>query len=248
MGLMIDNRLLTQPNWNVPDHIVAFTTQISGGVSGKPYHSLNVGDHVGDIHSDVEVNRGLLPYSSNIHWLNQTHSDVAVQLPSGNKDADAAYTTSSNLACSVMTADCLPILLTDTEGHVVCAIHAGWKGLLVDIIRKTIDKAFFGIPRNTIIAWVGPSIRQCHYEVDSAMAIQFDHYSDAYVYRENPKKAMLNLSSIACQQLDSIGIESISVNAECTYCESEKYFSFRRASHQGFNNCGRMISMIMKRK
>jgi hypothetical protein len=97
------------------------------------------------------------------------------------------------------------------------------------------------------MAWIGPNIRQCHYEVDFDLAKRFDRYSDAYALGKNPQKVMLNLESIAVQQLNEIGIAQVALNGECTYCESEKYFSFRRASHKGFDNCGRMVSLIMKR-
>lgn len=245
---MIDTCVLTLPNWHAPDNIVAFTTQLLGGISGGSYYSLNMGSHVGDDQAAVDFNRSLLPNPNQIHWLNQTHSDVSIRLPNAETDADAAFTESIGLVCAVMTADCLPILVTDVNGEAVCAIHAGWRGLENEIIKKTINKAFLGTHRNNLMAWIGPNIRQCHYEVDLDLAKRFDRYSDAYLLGKNPQKAMLNLETIAVQQLNEIGIAQVALNGECTYRESDKYFSFRRASHKGFNNCGRMVSLIMRRE
>ena len=245
---MIDDKILSRPNWNAPTNIIAFTTQIPGGVSRKPYYSLNVGAHVGDDQAAVDTNRSLLPFNEHIYWLNQTHSDTAIQLPNITNQADAAYTGLPNIACAVMTADCLPVLLTDMDGQTVCAIHAGWQGLLLGIINKSIKTAFQKIPRHNIIAWIGPHIRHCHYEVDLALAKRFDQYLDAFQVVESTCKAMLDMESVAVQQLQQAGIDNISISGECTYCESQKYFSFRRATHQGFDNCGRMVSMIMKQK
>lgn len=245
---MIDSSLLTIPDWNAPTNITAFTTQVSGGFSQGVYQSLNVGLHVGDKSQDVESNRCELPHFDKIHWLDQTHSNIAIQLPNKNITGDAAYTSRHSSACAVMTADCLPIIVTDTQSRVVCAIHAGWKGLRNNIIPNTIRQAFGQIPAEEIIAWIGPHIRQCHFEVDLALAMQFDQYNNAYFSTENSGKAMLDLESIAYQQLCHLGIKQITSNAECSYCEAGKYFSFRRSSHQGFENCGRMVTVIMKRK
>ena len=128
---------LIQPSWNAPNHVKAFSTTRAGGYSQGVYSGLNLGLHVGDLPETVIKNRTLLPEYQNISWLNQTHSANVIEIDKPSLsvlDADAAFTTASNSACAVMTADCLPILLCDVLGTEVAAIHAGWKGVALGII------------------------------------------------------------------------------------------------------------------
>ena len=243
---MISHSHLTIPNWKAPSNVVAFTTQIGGGFSDNEYCSLNLGLHVNDNRQTVLKNRLQLPYSNSIHWLEQTHSDISISLPSTRVDADASFTEHADIACAVMTADCLPILVTDKTGARVSAIHAGWQGLATRIIAKTIERAFAGYSSEDLLVWIGPSIQQCHYEVDEALTERFKHYSDIFKPSTNKSKYMLDLVAVAKQQVHQLGINNVFSSGECTYCEKNKYFSFRRSSHQGFSNCGRMVSIIMK--
>ncbi|WP_083235594.1 polyphenol oxidase family protein [Acidovorax sp. RAC01] len=127
------------PNWPAPAGVHALCTARSGGVSTGPYASCNLGDHVGDDPAAVQANRTRLtdalrlvtPGASPV-FLKQVHGNGVVALVPSTADgaeADACVTTSAGVACTIMVADCLPVLLTHTSGAVVAAAHAGWRGL-----------------------------------------------------------------------------------------------------------------------
>ena len=124
-----------QPEWPAPARVKALCTTRSGGVSAPPYSSLNLGSHVGDASSDVLHNRALLQQTLGVQpvFMDQVHGTQILALGAHTPDglpADGATTTQRGLACTVMVADCLPILLCDTAGQRVAAVHAGWRGLL----------------------------------------------------------------------------------------------------------------------
>jgi copper oxidase (laccase) domain-containing protein len=122
------------PEWPVPAHVHAFMTTRTGGVSAPPFDSFNLGSHVRDDVSAVARNRQLL--AQHVHarpvFLNQVHGNVCAPLTLNTPDetvADACITQTPGVACTVMVADCLPVLLADTAGRTVAAAHAGWRGL-----------------------------------------------------------------------------------------------------------------------
>jgi len=245
------------PSWNAPSNIVAYTSTRNHGVSEGEYAGCNVGDHVGDDPTAVKRNRATLPYADRICWLQQVHGNHIVGLPidanrvSDQEDnlnstkiptADAAMSSSSHSFCAVMTADCVPILLCDSSGTQVAAIHAGWKGLRLDIITKCV-KQFNAVP-NQLMAWIGPAICQTCYEVDLQLANTFSHYAGAIKAGTKVNKFLLDLPKIAEFQLLSLGIDNVINSRRCTYCESESFYSHRRATHQGLTSTGRIVSVI----
>ena len=122
------------PDWPVSAHVHAFMTTRAGGVSAPPFDSLNLGSHVHDDPAAVAHNRQLLANHLGARpvFLNQVHGNVCVGLHANTPDgtvADACFTQDPGMACTVMVADCLPVLLTDTAGRSVAAVHAGWRGL-----------------------------------------------------------------------------------------------------------------------
>ncbi len=137
-GLPLPPDWLT-PDWPAPAGVYALCTARSGGVSTGPYSSCNLGDHVGDDPAAVRANRARLtdvlrsvtPGASPV-FLKQVHGDGVLTLAPGladGEEADACVTTAAGVACTIMVADCLPVLLTHTSGTVVAAAHAGWRGL-----------------------------------------------------------------------------------------------------------------------
>lgn len=121
-------------DWPVATRVRACITTRHGGVSMPPFNSLNLGDHVGDAPSAVATNRQALATALAAHpvFLQQVHGTRVQHLSSGGPDgsvADACVTTERGLACTVMVADCLPVLLADARGRTVAAAHAGWRGL-----------------------------------------------------------------------------------------------------------------------
>lgn len=122
------------PNWPAPKNVKAFASTRVGGVSTGAYQGLNLGAHVGDDLSLVEQNRDWLMKQAEMPsapvWLNQTHSTVVTQVSEPTSkvlDADGVFTNSGYVVCSAMTADCLPVILTNSQGTQVAAVHAGWR-------------------------------------------------------------------------------------------------------------------------
>lgn len=122
------------PDWPVPAHVHAFMSTRLGGVSAPPFGSFNLGSHVQDDPAAVAHNRQLLARHLGTRpvFLNQVHGNVCVTVSAETPDgtvADACFAQNAHVACTVMVADCLPILLADAQGRAVAAVHAGWRGL-----------------------------------------------------------------------------------------------------------------------
>jgi YfiH family protein len=258
------------PDWPAPKNVVAFTTTRVGGVSNAPFDCLNLAQHVGDDPNIVEKNRSLLPNHENYFWLNQTHSTLCLDVDhtsqslSNTIEADACFSQQQKQVCAVMTADCLPILLCDNnscdeEGQTknstrVAAIHAGWRGLADGVIENSVNKmqGTSKIAPQNIMAWLGPAISQQYFEVGQDVKDTFWQYPQAFKLNDlsTEKKYYADLYLIARQKLSALGIQNIYGGDRCTYAEGSKFFSHRRATHQGlitgFNQIftGRMVSAI----
>ena len=213
------------PNWLVPANVHAvFTTRV-GGFSKGPYAGLNVGLHVGDKRALVLKNRQALAQKLPVEptWLDQVHSNRCLLIGSSAVDdnkADAAVTDQKNRVLAVMVADCLPILLSELNGHGVAVIHAGWKGLANGVIASTLKNL-----QGEWAAWLGPAIGPCHYEVGLDVRQQFQ--SDIG-FSVRGDRWMMDLKQIARVQLERGGVRRISGAEECTFCLPEKYYSHRR--------------------
>ena len=148
-------------DWPAPAHVRAGWTTRQGGVSAAPYHSLNLGLHVGDDPRAVQENRArlrrLLPAEP--VWLNQVHG-VELHHAQGPTaapvTADGSWTDQPSVVCAVMTADCLPVLLCDRAGTRVAAVHAGWRGLAAGVIESTVAELRRQAPMITGVDTHGP--------------------------------------------------------------------------------------------
>ena len=131
-----------RPDWPAPANVHAVLTTRAGGVSKAPFDSLNLGDHVRDDPVAVQANRAILQarISARPVFLQQVHGVECVvlgaQTPDGTQ-ADACFTALSNVACTIMVADCLPVLFTNRAGTQVAAAHAGWRGLAAGVLERT---------------------------------------------------------------------------------------------------------------
>lgn len=239
---------IIRPHWQVPKHIQALTTTTLGGVSQGSYASFNLGEHVGDQPNAVAKNRQILSNylgaSVALCWLNQIHSDICIDLSSyhGVVDADAATTNRLNQACVVMTADCLPVLLCDSRGQRVAALHCGWKGLLKQLIPQVIHRYFSG---ESVTVWLGPAIAPQSYEVDEPIYQQFIAVDWTYQRAFEVSRSghyYFNLYTIARQQLLACGVadEAITGGAFNTFSDPRCY-SYRRNAR-----AGRMATLIYK--
>lgn len=244
---MTNSIAFIQPNWPSPSNVKALQTTRSGGVSTGAFASLNMGLHVGDDPIAVAKNRQLLsPYlPSEPVWVNQVHGVEVIDAATSSclQNADASFTNKSNVVCVTMTADCLPLLLCDTKGTVVAAVHAGWRGLCDGVIEAAIAK--MQVPPSEILVWLGPAIGPDAFEVGADVKAQFmtiDAQAEL-AFKPHADKWLCNLYLIAKQRLNNLGVTQIygaSVNEEfCTYNDKDRFFSFRRD-----NVTGRMASMI----
>ena len=237
------------PDWLAPPNVRALISTRQGGVSRGIYASLNLGDHVGDDPVAVAANRALVSAHTRARplWLKQVHGtrvvDAAMDLdsdPEGVPEADASMTRQVGIACAVMTADCLPVLLCDRTGTVVAAAHAGWRGLLDGVLEATI--ASMGVPGNELIAYLGPAIGPLAFEVGDEVRSAFVAVSDAAASAFHPGhggKWLADIYQLARQRLTAQGIAQIDGGDYCTVTDEARFFSYRRDGQTG-----RMASLI----
>jgi YfiH family protein len=237
------------PDWPAPPNVQALFTTRNGGFSIGPYHSLNLGDHVGDDPFAVAQNRALLRQylPENPRWLNQVHGTQAIQADasdcSGPSPGDASFTRRPARVCAVLVADCLPILLCDGAGTLAGVIHAGWRGLAEGIIEQAVSA--MGAGDTPLIAWLGPAIGPKHFEVGEEVRQVFirrnKESSLAFVPKSHPDagKWLGNLFLLAQQQLRNAGVNEIYGGGECTFSDPARFFSYRRDG-----NTGRMAGLI----
>jgi polyphenol oxidase len=221
------------PEWPAPANVKALQTTRLGGISSVPYDSLNLGDHVGDAPLAVARNRMLLNtlLPSEPVWLKQVHGTVVANadLASCLPQADACIARHRDAVCVVMTADCLPVLLCDTQGSVVGAVHAGWKGLAAGVIEAAVQ-AMDVVPQN-LMAWLGPAISQQAFEVGEevrAVFVDADPLAVAAFIPGKQGKWFADLYALARLRLDALGITQIYGGEFCTHRDRDQFFSYRR--------------------
>ena len=237
-----------------PELLHAVTTKSSD----LPYR-FSLALHTGEESAKIITNRKKLSklFNTNkgLHYIvaNQTHSDhIKVIQKQENKgwesledaieDCDALITDAEGVVLSILTADCVPVLLYDKKKKVVAAIHAGWKGTQAHIVTKTVQKMtdVFGSNPKDIQAGIAPSIGSCCYEVGEDVAGHFFETPEAFT--KQGEKYMLNLPYLNKEQLLSAGVSesNIEMSDICTACEVERFFSYRK--EKGCS--GRFMSMI----
>lgn len=236
--------------WQPIQGVGTLSTTRDGGVSKPPFDSLNLGLHVGDNRQDVIKNRAHV----NTHlpnpavWLNQVHSTDVIRVDEAfdanqTLTGDALYTQLSNQPLAIMTADCLPILLTSSDGQEVAAIHAGWRGLVQGIINNTVS-CFKHEPAN-LHAWLGPAIGANRFEVGQEVVAIFTANNpalhDAFKL-QNSEKYLADIYHIARILLNQRGVVNISGGEYCTFSQNNQFFSYRRDGQTG-----RMASLIWRK-
>jgi YfiH family protein len=238
------------PDWPAPATVRALSTLRTGGLSGPPYASLNLGAHVGDDATAVAENRRALRAAARLpaepEWLQQVHGICVMDLdspgPSGPANpgpADAAVTRQPGRICAILTADCLPVLLAADAGDRVGAAHAGWRGLAAGVIEATV--AALGAPPRQLLAWLGPAIGPRHFEVGAEVREEFlrcagtgDTAADDAAFVPNARgRYMADLYALARRRLLRLGVERIYGGGECTYTDAARYYSHRRDGRTG---------------
>lgn len=183
-----------------------------------------------------EALRTIAPSAPPLAWAKQVHSAVALPArPGACGEGDALLTEDGGLALSVVTADCVPILLAGPVG--LAAIHAGWRGIAAGIIPATIEK-LKGRPEEWT-AWIGPAIGACCYEVDEDVAEQVVAASAPEIAVSGlSEKPHLDLPGAARIQLAAAGVGEVIVLPRCTRCDEEKLWSYRREGKRTGRNIG----------
>lgn len=238
------------PVWPAPPHVKALCTSRAGGMSGAPYDSLNLGTHVGDNAQHVQHNRAVLQHALGARavFMNQVHGTHMLELSSQTPDnlqADGCTTTQVGVACTVMVADCLPILLCDTAGTRVAAVHAGWRGLVGTAGQGVVEhicqhfvpvaqvKNAHAAPE--ILAWLGPCIGPQAFEVGAEVRAAFvatDLRAAQFFAALPSDKWLADLAALARLRLTALGVQAIygndSSGAWCTVSNPLRFFSHRR--------------------
>jgi polyphenol oxidase len=254
------------PDWPAPPHVKAVFTTRAGGVSASPFDSLNVGDHVGDKPADVATNRQILQnaIAAQPVFLQQVHGTQVLALTSNTASgsvADACITTQRKLACTIMVADCLPVLFTDVEGRFVAAAHAGWRGLVNGVLRQNIESinainnVNIACKAMQIIAWLGPCIGPSAFEVGrevgAAFASSLPQSGALFTPVGSPGsgKCLADLAGLARLQLKQLGLGEDQVFGNdssadwCTVNNPLRFFSHRRDAVR-LGSSGRMAGCI----
>jgi len=247
---------LITPVWRAPANVLALSTTRLGGASAASYDSFNLGDHVGDRPEAVAANRrqlaDTLPPGTALAWLSQVHGSTVLEAaPDPDPPrADAQWSRTPGVACAVLTADCLPVLFCTTDGTVVAAAHAGWRGLQAGVLEATV--AAMETEPGAVLAWLGPAIGPGAFEVGEDVRDAFLGAAGpglsadtAACFRANPGspgKWFADLYGLARIRLAVIGVKRVSGGRWCTHGDPRRFFSHRRDGPTG-----RMASLILLR-
>ena len=227
-----------------------------GGKSGGIYKSLNCGLGSKDKKDNVLKNLKIVKKKigckkNNLVLLHQIHSKKfhsIKKIPNKKLIGDGLVTQKKNLALSILTADCAPILIYDSKTKMIGAVHAGWKGAYKKIMIKIL-KYFFskGSKNKNIIVIIGPCIAQENYEIKNDFLRKFinqDKNNKIY-FKKIKKKTFFSLKDYLKDQIRSLGVSNIETINMDTYNIKNNFFSSRRSLHNNSDDYGRNITTIM---
>ena len=236
------------PDWPAPAGVHAWVTERPGGTSEGAYASLNLATHVGDDPARVAANRARLAAAlrlpSEPAWLEQVHGTAIANLDAGAPAAaaDGAVTSRSGAVCAVLTADCLPVLLTTRSGARIAAAHGGWRGLAAGVLPAAVTA--LRAPPADVIAWLGPAIGAAAYEVGDEVRAAFLAREPGAVaaFRANGRgRWQADLYTLARMSLARAGVHAVHGGGFCTFTDAHRFYSHRRAAP-----CGRMATLIWR--
>lgn len=185
----------------------------------------------------------LLPIPNEPIWLNQQHTTKVINAACVQQDtiADASFTNEAQRVCAVLTADCLPVLISNKQGTHIAAIHGGWRGLSKGIIEQTLQA--LALPPEDILVWLGPAIGPKKFEVgeDVYLAFTENHPESARAFYAHERgKWLADLYTLAKIRLNLQGITQIFGGGFCTYTQKDMFYSYRRDK----KSPGRMATLI----
>ena len=226
-----------------------------GGASSGVFEGLNCGAGSSDQSDVVRVNRGYAAQAMGVApdqmaGVHQVHSAEVLTVgpePEAGVRADGLVTATPGVALSVLAADCQPVLFADPDAQVIGAAHAGWRGALDGVLDATVEAMVgLGATREKIQAVIGPCISQRAYEVGPEF---FDRFLDEepdntrFFAGGQGDRMMFDLPSYGLARLRAAGVEA-TWTGHCTYSDPERFYSYRRSTHEGANDYGRLISVI----
>lgn len=217
-------------------------TSRAGGVSASPYESFNLGDHVGDDPAAVEANRRRLAREIGVEpdhlvWMEQIHSRNVTVVTEPTDEVipatDALVTTVPGLALATLSADCVPVLLSDEEAGVIAAVHAGRIGARIGIVPRVLaEMVRQGADVSRIGAFLGPAASGRQYEVPAAMRADVEKHLPGSATRTEKGTPGLDLRAGLRKQLLAAGVSGVAEDPRCTI-EDRALFSHRRESLTG---------------
>jgi polyphenol oxidase len=234
------------PQWPAPANVRAICATRIGGVSQAPYDTLNLGDHVGDAPDAVATNRKIFGDAIDARpvFLTQVHGSGVVKLAAETPDgtqADGCITTARGLACTIMVADCLPVLFATGDGSTIAAAHCGWRGLAGQAGKGIIESVWEQLQRDhgaradDTIAWLGPCIGPQAFEVGAEVKAAFeaqDCTAGTLFKPHSAGKWLADLPGLARLRLQALGAHQIYGNdgttGWCTVANPSRFFSHRR--------------------
>jgi polyphenol oxidase len=235
---------LIAPEWDADARVGALMTTRLGGVSAWPWHSLNLGLSSGDAASAVQANRKRVAEASGARhvYMSQVHGDRVLKLDAasveGSHTADAAWTDNAGLACTVMVADCLPVLLAAPAGKAVGAAHAGWRGLARGVVERCVESVCSGgvCEPHELVAWLGPCIGPDAFEVGADVLAAFGvaptpAHSARFRFQPRPDgqpRWRADLAGLARDRLAALGVQRIFGGTWCTVSDRKRFYSYRR--------------------
>lgn len=227
-----------------------------GGASSGIFAGLNCGAGSSDQSEIVAINRARVAEAMGVELpalinMNQVHSAdvVPVTGPLAERPrADALVTATPGLALAVLTADCQPVLFADRKARVIGAAHAGWRGAFDGVLEATLDAMEgLGARRADIAAVIGPTISQAAYEVGPEFFETFtdeDRDNARFFANGTGDRMLFDLPAYGLHRLRAAGVGQTEWTGHCTYRDPERFFSYRRATHAGEADYGRLISVI----
>ena len=240
------------PDWPAPANIKAFITTRNGGVSVGPHARFNLGLRADEDPQTVARNRAALQkhLPQTPKWLRQVHGTRVVNADAIDEadespQADASVARISGTVCTIMIADCLPLLFTNHAGTHVAAAHAGWRGLAGGVVANTVQSLIAaGIDPADLLAYIGPGIGPAAFEVGQDVYDAFtmrDAQAKSAFVAHAPGKWLADLFTLARRALNHAGVMHVYGGGLCTYSDPARFYSYRRDKVTG-----RMAALIWR--
>ena len=242
---------------NISNIGYGFFTKI-GGFSNDNYASLNC-DHNTEnyknmAHKNINIAKKNLGLDkSKLKFISQIHSNQVVVIDKNNfstlVEADGSITQDKDISLAVLTADCCPIFIYDSDFNFICCLHAGWKGCLLNIVGSALEQILTIQPNvDKIFAIIGPCLNKANFEVSTDLKEQFviknSNYDKFFINMKDTKKTLFDMRGLIQSQFNKNLVKNVyHINFD-TYENENLFFSHRRSTHDKTLPTGRMINII----